>query len=336
MLENRLRRNLKHLGKWARRNGITCYRLYDGDIPEYAYGVDLYTNVDDILTAHVTITEKSADGLLGEAGQSEGIEAIKRVLSLSDDRVIVKTRSRQVGDAQYERLEKSGSYETVKEGDARFLVNLTDFHDTGLFLDNRFVRAYIQKRAKGVRFLNLFGYTGSVTVSAALGGATASTTIDLSNTYIDWARRNFEANGLDAEAHQLVRTDCLGWLREAEKGLSGSEKYGIIYFDPPTFSNSKGMDEAFDVQRDHAIWIEKALNLLADEGLLIFRCNRNGFGMGFESEAFSVKDIAKQTLSMDFERRAKSYHCFEIRREKESRRTGEQGSRRAGVNDETT
>ncbi len=306
MLENRLRRNLKHLGKWARRNGITCYRLYDGDIPEYPYGVDLYTNVDDILTAHVTITEKSEDGLLGEARQSEGIEAIKRVLSLSDDRVIVKTRSRQVGDAQYERLEKSGSYETVKEGDARFLVNLTDFHDTGLFLDNRFVRAYIQKRAKGVRFLNLFGYTGSVTVSAALGGATASTTIDLSNTYIDWARRNFEANGLDAEAHQLVRTDCLGWLREAEKGLSGSEKYGIIYFDPPTFSNSKGMDEAFDVQRDHAVWIEKALNLLADEGLLIFRCNRNGFGMGFESEAFSVKDIAKQTLSMDFERRAKN------------------------------
>jgi len=314
MLENRLDRNLKHFGKWARRNGITCYRLYDGDIPEYAMSVDLYNDVDGALTAHVAISEGRDEGLLGEARQSAGIESIRRALSLTEDRVIVKARSRQAGDSQYERLEKSGSYVTVKEGSARFLVNLTDFHDTGLFLDNRFVRAYVQKRSQGARVLNLFGYTGSVSVGAALGGAVSTTTIDLSNTYIDWAKRNFEANGLDLDAHQLIRADCLGWLREAEKGLHGDLKYDVIYFDPPTFSNSKGMDGSFDVLRDHAVWIERALQLLTDEGQLIFRCNRRGFAMGFESESYSVKNIVKQTLALDFERRANTHHCFEIRK----------------------
>jgi 23S rRNA (guanine2445-N2)-methyltransferase / 23S rRNA (guanine2069-N7)-methyltransferase len=319
MLENRLARNIKHFGKWARRNGITCYRLYDGDIPEYPFSVDLYTDVDDVLAAHITVSETKDDGLLGEARLAAGIESVRRALSLREDNVIVKSRSRQVGESQYERLEKSGSYVTVKEGNARFLVNLTDFHDTGLFLDNRFVRAYVQKRSKGMRLLNLFGYTGSVSVCAALGGAVASTTIDLSNTYIDWARRNYEANGLDPEAHQLVRADCLGWLREAEKGLQGDVRFDVIYFDPPTFSNSKAMDGSFDVLRDHTVWIERALNLLSEEGQLIFRCNRRGFAMGFENESYSVKDISKQTLAVDFERRANTHHCFEIGRRLQSR-----------------
>jgi len=315
MLENRLVRNLKHFGKWAKRNGITCYRLYGWDIPEYPFGVDLYNDLDNVLTAHVTVSETKDEGLLGEARQAVGVESIRRALSLKEDRVIVKVRSRQTGDSQYERLKKTGSYITVKEGNARFLVNLTDFHDTGLFLDNRFVRAYVQKRSKGIRFLNLFGYTGTVSVCAALGGAVSSTTIDLSNTYVDWARQNYEANGLDLDAHHLIRTDCLRWLREAEKSLQGDVMFDMIYFDPPTFSNSKAMEGAsFDVLRDHAVWIERSLSLLSEEGLLIFRCNRRGFAMGFENESYSVKDISKQTLAKDFERKANTHHCFEIRK----------------------
>jgi 23S rRNA (guanine2445-N2)-methyltransferase / 23S rRNA (guanine2069-N7)-methyltransferase len=311
MVDNRINRNLKHFGKWAKRNGITSYRLYDADLPEYAFSVDLYTDASDLRYAHVTLTE-SKDGLVGEARQTAGVEAVKAALSLPDARMIVKARARQSGDAQYERLEKSDDYITVMEGGARFLVNLSDFHDTGLFLDNRFVRAYVQKRSKGARVLNLFGYTGSVSVCAALGGAVATTTIDLSNTYTDWAKRNFEENNLDLDAHQLVRADCLGWLREAEKGLHGATRYDLIYFDPPTFSNSKAMDASFDVQRDHAEWIGKALSLLTEDGVLIFRCNRRAFAMAFEQEGYVVKDISKETLSMDFERRANTHHCFEI------------------------
>jgi 23S rRNA (guanine2445-N2)-methyltransferase / 23S rRNA (guanine2069-N7)-methyltransferase len=313
MVDNRINRNLKYFGKWAKRNGITSYRLYDADLPEYDFSIDLYTDVSDARYAHVTLTE-SKEGLVGEARQTAGVEAVRAMLSLPEDRMIVKARTRQSGDSQYERLEKSDDYIMVTEGGARFLVKLSDFHDTGLFLDNRFVRAYVQKRSKGARVLNLFGYTGSVSVCAALGGAASTTTIDLSNTYTDWAKRNFEVNGLDLNAHQLVRADCLGWLREAEKGLHGATRYDLIYFDPPTFSNSKAMDVSFDVQRDHSEWIGKALSLLTEDGVLIFRCNRRAFAMAFEQEGYAVKDISKQTLSMDFERRANTHHCFEISR----------------------
>lgn len=316
MLENRFRRNLRHVGRWARRNQISCYRLYDGDLPEYQFSVDLYVDIDDQQTAHVTMSEGKDDGLLNEARQKAGIDTLTQVLELPADRVIVKSRRRQSGDTQYDRVDRRETYTSVAEGDARFLVNLTDFHDTGLFLDNRFVRTHVRKQSEGRRFLNLFGYTGSVTVSAALGGARSSTTVDLSNTYVDWATRNFELNGMDASAHEVVRADCLAWLREAEKGLHGSERYDLIYFDPPTFSNSKGMDESFDVQRDHAEWIERALSILSDDGKLIFRCNRRGFKMAFEKEGYFVKDLSKRTLAMDFERRAGMHHCFEVERER--------------------
>ncbi len=311
MLENRLRRNLRHIGKWARRSGVTSYRLYDGDLPEYGLSIDLYQDIDDVVSAHVTANESRDENLLSEARQRAGVQALKRVLDLPDERVILKSRSRQTGDIQYDRLENRDSYKTVAEGDARYLVNLTDFHDTGLFLDNRMVRAYIGEHAKDARLLNLFGYTGSVTVAAALAGARSSVTIDLSNTYNDWARENFTLNAL-GDAHEVLRTDCLAWLREAEKGLHGSERYDLIYFDPPTFSNSKGMDESFDVQRDHAVWIERALSLMADEGRMIFRCNRKGFRMQFEDEGYAVKDLSGRMLPMDFERRRNALHCFEI------------------------
>ncbi len=315
MLVNRFRRNLRHIGKWARRNGIASYRLYDSDLPEYAFAVDLYRDANDTVTAHVTVNEVKEEGVLTKARQSTGIQVVQRVLEIPQERVIVKSRRRQEGDAQYARIDRKDTYDMVAEGDARFLVNLTDFHDTGLFLDNRFVRAYVKERSQGIRLLNLFAYTGSVTVSAVLGGAASSTTIDLSNTYVEWAAQNYELNGVDLNAHEIVRADCLAWLREAEKGLHGSDKYDLIYFDPPTFSNSKGMDESFDVQRDHAAWIDRALGLMRDTGCLIFRCNRRGFRMGFDGEGYVVKDISKQTLALDFERRAGMHHCFEIKRQ---------------------
>ena len=314
MLENRLRRNLRHIGKWARRQNISCYRVYDADLPEYNLSIDLYSDVNTQRSAHVTLTESKDDGLLGEARQTAAIDALSGVLELAPEQVIVKSRRRQEGDSQYDRIERRDQFSTVEESDARYLVNLTDFHDTGLFLDNRLVRSYVRETSEGANVLNLFGYTGSVTVAAGLGGASSSTTVDLSNTYVDWARKNFELNGLDPEKHTLVRADCLAWLREAEKGLHGSEQYDLIYFDPPTFSNSKGMHEAFDVQRDHAVWIVRALGLMSDRGVLIFRCNRRGFRMGFEAEGWRVKDISGRTLSLDFERRKGQHHCWEIRR----------------------
>jgi 23S rRNA (guanine2445-N2)-methyltransferase / 23S rRNA (guanine2069-N7)-methyltransferase len=316
MLENRFRRNLRHIGKWARRNGVSSYRLYDGDLPEYQFSVDLYVDVDETRIAHITLNESRDEALLSEARQAAGIASVRRTLELPAEQVIVKARRRQVGDEQYERIERRDAHSTVVEDDAKFLVNLTDFHDTGLFLDNRFVRAYIKKHSKDGRFLNLFAYTGSVTVSAALGGAVSSTTVDLSNTYVDWAKQNFDLNDLDPEAHALVRADCLAWLREAEKGLHGSDRYDLIYLDPPTFSNSKGMDGSFDVQRDHAECISRALTLLTDEGRLIFRCNRRGFRMEFAEDGYFVKDISKRTLAMDFERREGMHHCFEIERQR--------------------
>ncbi|MCH2664189.1 bifunctional 23S rRNA (guanine(2069)-N(7))-methyltransferase RlmK/23S rRNA (guanine(2445)-N(2))-methyltransferase RlmL [bacterium] len=311
MLKNRFRRNLRHVGKWARRKGISCFRVYDGDLPEYAFAVDLYTNTEGQQTAHVMLSESSDESLLTEARQASGVKALGEVVGLAGQDIVIKTRRRQAGDQQYGRLEKAEAFQTVEEEDAQFLVNLRDFHDTGLFLDNRFVRAYIQERSAGCRFLNLFGYTGTVTVRAALGGADYSTTIDLSNTYAEWARQNFEQNGLDA-SHEIVRTDCLEWLREAGKRVQGSDRYDLIYFDPPTFSNSKAMTETFDVQRDHVEWLNRALSALDDGGRLVFRCNRKGFRMAFEEEGFEVKDISRLTLAMDFERRMGSHHVFEI------------------------
>jgi 23S rRNA (guanine2445-N2)-methyltransferase / 23S rRNA (guanine2069-N7)-methyltransferase len=312
MFANRLRKNLKTLGKWAAREKIECYRLYDADIPEYNLTVELYGE-------HVHVAEYQAPyGVAVETAQkhlAEAMAVIKDVLEVSDDRVHLKLRRRQKGMYQYGRQGETRRFLQVGEDKHRFLVNLDDYLDTGLFLDHRRTRQLIAREAEGLSFLNLFAYTGTATVYAAAGGASATTTVDLSNTYLDWARRNLELNGLDGSRHRFIKADCLRWMREEEG------RYGLIFLDPPTYSKSKAMDGDMDVQRDHAGLVRMAAGLLDKDGLLIFSTNRRDFVLDTESLGdMVIKEITASTLPKDFPRKPPAHRCFRI--EKKVRHCG--------------
>ncbi|PLY03858.1 MAG: bifunctional 23S rRNA (guanine(2069)-N(7))-methyltransferase RlmK/23S rRNA (guanine(2445)-N(2))-methyltransferase RlmL [Desulfuromonas sp.] len=306
MFANRLRKNLKRLGKWARKNGISCYRLYDADMPEYAVAVDLYGDWVHLqeYAPPASIDEEAARRRLDDI-----IEVLPDVLSVRRERVIVKVRQRQKGSSQYRRQGQEGEFLEVGEGRARLLVNLTDYLDTGLFLDHRPVRRMIGEMVEGQRFLNLFAYTGAASVHAALGGASETTSVDMSNTYLDWARRNLELNGFSADAHRTIQADCTEWLGQAEG------EYDLVFIDPPTFSNSKRMDDTFEIQRDHGALLQAALKLLANNGTIIFSTNFRRFK--FDVDAFpqlEVRDISAQTIPEDFQRNPKIHYCFLLKR----------------------
>ncbi|TVP92988.1 MAG: bifunctional 23S rRNA (guanine(2069)-N(7))-methyltransferase RlmK/23S rRNA (guanine(2445)-N(2))-methyltransferase RlmL, partial [Pseudomonadaceae bacterium] len=241
MFANRLQKNLKTLGKWARQQGISCYRVYDADMPEFAVAIDLYgdwAHVQEYLAPKSISEDKAAERL------QDVVAALPQVLGIPREQIVLKQRQRQAGKQQYQRMDQQGQFMPVQEGAVKLLVNLTDYLDTGLFLDHRPMRLRIAAEASGKRLLNLFCYTASVTVHAAMGGARRTTSVDLSNTYLDWARRNLALNGL-SDLHQLVRADVMQWLGE------NRDEFDLIFIDPPTFSNSKRMDDVFDVQRDH-------------------------------------------------------------------------------------
>jgi 23S rRNA (guanine2445-N2)-methyltransferase / 23S rRNA (guanine2069-N7)-methyltransferase len=234
---------------------------------------------------------------------------LPEVTGLSPEAIYWRTRRPQKGKAQYEALAEVGERVLVEEGGLKFLVNFTDYLDTGLFLDHRKTRARLRELAKGKRFLNLFCYTGAATVYAAAGGAAATTSVDMSRTYLDWAKRNLSVNGL-AGAHEFVRADCLAWMAEAPAG-----EYDLVFLDPPTFSNSKRMDHEFDVQRDHVELIRAAVRLLAPAGLLVFSTNFRKFRLDREALAgFEIRDITKVTVPFDYARDALVHHCYEVRR----------------------
>lgn len=305
MFANRLRKNLKRLGRWARKNRINCYRLYDADMPEYAVAIDLY---GDWVHLQEYAPPASIDEEAARQRLEDIIEVLPDVLSIRRERVIVKVRQRQKGSAQYRRQGQEGAFIEVTEGPARLLVNLTDYLDTGLFLDHRPVRRMIFEMAGGKRFLNLFAYTGTASVHAAHGGAVATTSVDMSKTYLDWARRNFELNGFDSLAHRTVQADCVEWLKQAD------ETFDLIFVDPPTFSNSKRMDEPFDIQRDHVPLLRSALKLLAPGGTLIFSTNYRRFRFDVDAfPEFAVSDITAQTIPEDFQRNRKIHVCFRLR-----------------------
>jgi 23S rRNA (guanine2445-N2)-methyltransferase / 23S rRNA (guanine2069-N7)-methyltransferase len=315
MFANRLRKNLKTLGRWARREGIDCYRLYDADLPEFALVIDLYRG--ERLWAHVQEyrAPSTVDPLRADARLHAALGLIPEVLDIPPEQVFFKVRERQRGSDQYEKLDDAGLFYPVREGHCQFLVNFTDYLDTGLFLDHRPTRAMIQELSKGKRFLNLFGYTGTATVSAALGGAEETTTVDLSNTYLDWAWRNLELNGASGDRHRLIRADCLEWLAEEARRASRDGRYDIIFLDPPTFSNSKGMEGTFDVQRDHVDLLSKTARLLRPDGLLIFSTNRRRFKLdGNALRGLITEDITKATIPPDFARHPDIHHCWRIRR----------------------
>jgi 23S rRNA (guanine2069-N7)-methyltransferase / 23S rRNA (guanine2445-N2)-methyltransferase len=223
--------------------------------------------------------------------------------------VVLKQRMRQRGTKQYEKFAQRGEFMEVREADARFLVNLTDYLDTGLFLDHRPVRIKINELANGKRFLNLFCYTASASVHAALGGAKTTTSVDMSQTYLDWARRNLALNGLSEARNHLIQADCRRWLTECK------QQFDLILLDPPTFSNSKRMgDDTLDIQRDHADLIHQAVRILTPGGLLIFSNNKRRFQLDPAlSEIFAVEDVSRWSRDMDFERSVDIHQCWFIR-----------------------
>ena len=319
MFANRLRKNLRHLGKWARREGVSCYRLYDGDMPEYAVAVDLYEG-------WVHVQEYAAPGTVAperaEARLREAMAVIPEVLGIPPGNVVLKVRQRQKGLAQYERQAMTGEFREVGEGGLRFLVNLTDYLDTGLFLDHRPTRAMIRELAAGPappggsgrsrRFLNLFAYTGTASVYAASGGAASTTTVDMSRVYLDWARRNMALNGfVEGPLHRLVQADCLKWL-----AIRRPERYDLIFLDPPTFSTSKRMGvRTFDVQRDHVPLVRAAASLLAQDGVLLFSNNFQRFRLDRPGlSEFTIEDISAHTIPPDFVRNPRIHTCWRITR----------------------
>lgn len=314
MVANRLDKNLKHLGRWAKREAIDCYRLYDADLPEYAVAVDIYRG-EGQTWLHVQEYEapSTIDPAKAEARLADALSVLPAVTGVPFEHIFLKIRRKQKGSAQYVKQGEVGDFHIVQEGGCRFRVNFADYLDTGLFLDHRPTRLMIQHWAKDKHFLNLFGYTGTASVHAAIGGASSTTTVDMSHTYLDWAQKNFELNGIKGYRHSLVQADCLAWL-DAE--LTKAEgKFDLIFLDPPTFSNSKRMDESFDVQRDHVALLRKAAGLLSTDGMLIFSTNFRRFKLDREAlEGLSFDDISLKTIPKDFERNPKIHYCWIVRR----------------------
>ena len=304
MFANRLRKNLNRLSRWARKQSISCYRLYDADMPEYAIAVDLY---GDAVHVQEYAAPDTVDPVDAHSRLQDALAVIPEVLSIAPEKIFLKVRQRQRGNDQYQRQAKQGKFLEVNEDGARLLVNLTDYLDTGLFLDHRPVRRILKGQAAGKRFLNLFAYTATASVQAALGGAVETTSVDMSYTYLDWGRRNFELNDLPQEKHRLIQADCLEWMTQAD------ERFDLIFLDPPTFSNSKRMEESFDIQRDHVPLIKAATRLMAKGGELIFSTNKKRFKLDTDALAdLSITEITRQTFDEDFIRRPQIHSCFKI------------------------
>ncbi len=308
---NRLKKNLKKLSKWAKQNHIFCYRVYDADLPEYAVAVDIYQGAQTWIIVQEYQPPKSIDQHKADQRLAGLLAEIPGVLNITSDQVFLKIRRKQKSTDQYEKHGDQGIFHTVEEGGCKLLVNFEDYLDTGLFLDHRPIRMMIQQQAKGKSFLNLFAYTGSATVHAAIGGAASTTTVDMSNTYINWAKNNMALNVTQGR-HEFIQADCLEWLTtEAEQP---SKHYDLIFLDPPTFSNSKRMDAVFDIQTDHVQLINNAVSLLSPGGVLYFSTNFRRFKI--DKQALSdliVEDISAATIPEDFSRNPKIHYCWRIK-----------------------
>ncbi|WCG81540.1 bifunctional 23S rRNA (guanine(2069)-N(7))-methyltransferase RlmK/23S rRNA (guanine(2445)-N(2))-methyltransferase RlmL [Pectobacterium sp. A5351] len=301
---NRLRKNLRKLEKWAGQQGIECYRIYDADLPEYNVAVDRYGSW---VVVQEYAPPKTVDAQKARQRLFDVINATLSVLELPSNRLVLKTRERQKGKNQYEKLAQKGDFLLMEEFGAKLWVNLTDYLDTGLFLDHRIARKMLGEMSRGRDFLNLFAYTGTASVHAGLGGARSTTTVDMSRTYLEWAEKNLRVNGLTGRQHRLIQADCLTWLHNA------NEQFDVIFIDPPTFSNSKRMEESFDVQRDHLALMKDLKRLLRRGGTIMFSNNKRGFQMdsaGLAALGLNAKEITAQTQSQDFARNRQIHNCW--------------------------
>lgn len=305
MFANRLQKNAKKMKKWVDKNKIQCYRVYDADMPEYSVAIDIYQD-----WAHVQEYQapKSVDPEKAKQRLFEVMSAIPTALNIAESKVILKQRLRQSGKEQYEKLDQSKHEMVVEEYGCDFIINLKDYLDTGLFLDHRPVRKLIQDKANGKRFLNLFCYTATATVHAGQGGARNSLSVDMSNTYTEWARRNIELNEFSSLHHQVERADCIEWLKQSR------DTFDLIFMDPPTFSNSKKMADVLDIQRDHGDLVRLAMARLSKGGELIFSNNYRRFVLDETLEQeFDVQNITRETLDPDFDRNGKIHQCYIVK-----------------------
>ena len=305
MLANRLRKNAKRLSRWARREGVTCFRVYDADIKEYNVAVDLYEGAAVVQEYE---RPRSIPADVADRHLRDAMLVVPEVLGLDPDEVTLRVRRKRGADGQYERVADERSFRTVHEGGLAFLVNLSDYLDTGLFLDHRHVRAMVRDDAHGKSFLNLFAYTCTATVYAAAGGARATTSVDLSNTYLDWGNRNLAANGLGGPTHELVRADCIEWLART------NARYDLILCAPPTWSRSKAMRGGdFDVQRDHASLLNACARHLAPGGKLLFSTPRRAFELDAGAlGGLQTEEITRATLPPDFAKEPPAHRAFRI------------------------
>jgi 23S rRNA (guanine2445-N2)-methyltransferase / 23S rRNA (guanine2069-N7)-methyltransferase len=311
MVANRLRKNLRKLKAWRERERVTCFRAYDADLPEYAAAIDVYATDEREPRTFLHVQEYAAPADIPEADtrrrRNELLNAAREVFAVPRDNVALKTRERGKGGSKYGHFDRRGEFLVVREGDARLRVNLFDYLDTGLFLDHRPLRMRLHDEARDARFLNLFAYTGAATVHAALGGARATTTVDLSTTYLEWCADNLQENGLGGGKHRLVQADAIAWL-EGDTG-----QYDLVFCDPPTFSNSKRATD-FDVQASHVRLLRAAIARLAPGGVLYFSNNYRRFKLDEAAigEFANVGDISASTIPPDFERDARIHRCWRI------------------------
>ena len=301
----RLSARARHLRRWPTKRGITCYRLYDRDVPEIPLVVDRYED-------HLHLAEYERPHDRGPAEHADWLDLMARtageVLEVPRGNVFMKRRERQLGAAQYERFAEQGRTVVAHEGGLKFRVNLSDYLDTGLFLDHRQTRAMVREAAAGKRFLNLFGYTGSFTVYAAAGGATATTTVDLSNTYLDWAKDNLELNELAGGRHRLIRDDALSFLKFHRPGAA----YDLAVVDPPTFSNSKKIERVWDVQRDYVELLTRLIELMSPGGVIYFSTNFRRFKLDEAAlPQLAIREISRQTVPEDF-RNQRIHRCWRM------------------------
>ena len=308
MFINRLIKNKKHLAKWAKREGVSCYRLYDTDLPEYAVIIDQYE-------AYLHVQEYAAPKTIEPEKAQERLESIKRVLpqvmAISPEHIFYKTREKHSRESQYEKNDLIQTVKNhtqkiiVRENNCQYLINLSHYLDTGLFIDQRLIRKKIAELAHKKYFLNLFAYTGSASVLAAMQGAAKTVTVDMSATYLGWAKQNFALNGLSEKNHEFIQADCLGWVSDH------TEKYDVIFVAPPTFSRSKRMEKDFDLEQDHAELLLNLAKNLHKNGTLIFATHKRNFELDSSLvQQYRIEDWSERLLPLDFDRRKNRFFCW--------------------------
>jgi|LULL01.1.fsa_nt_gb 23S rRNA (cytosine1962-C5)-methyltransferase/23S rRNA (guanine2445-N2)-methyltransferase / 23S rRNA (guanine2069-N7)-methyltransferase len=304
---NRLKKNLKARKSIINKNKLTAYRLYEKDIPEYPYIIDIYNEFALIYEKGKKINyQNEHESQIRMQHQEDIILALQEVMHIEKKNIIFKERKRQKGKEQYKKLQKKSDNIVISENSIKYYINLYDYLDTGLFLDHRPLRQIIKEKAKNKNILNLFAYTGSLSVAAAIGGAKSVTTIDMSKTYLDWAQDNFQLNSLSSSNYHFIQADILNYINQL------SHKFDIIILDPPSFSNSKRMEKSFNVQDDHPILIQKLMNHLGPNGILYFSNNFRKFKLDPKIiEDYQVQDMSLATIPKDF-RDLKIHYCYKI------------------------